>query len=303
MIGGSFFDNVIVPNITIVNLLTRQVISHSIPDSSLIVYGATAVQYKKSIYIFGGGTANVKYINYNSASNLLWNLTFTSSDGDFMQCSAGTVGVDCSPCAQGTYFNTNNCAECPLGRYSQSLAATSVEQCVPCAADYYTNKNASIYCVNCPAGSYCPVGSVNPLKSMSSIKPSSIQPKAYNGKTAYVSDVVTNAWYVIGGISCVLIFSTILLKDFFKKLKKLDLFSSQHTQTLNKPVIFRKTKIGGIISLLFIIAAIVSILGATMSMYIDNISEIKTLIPLITLTQEIEAKNLAARVFAILKSP
>ena len=75
-------------------------------------------------------------------------------------------------------------------------------------------------------------------------------------------------------------------------LKKIDFFFENHQKPFNKPVIIKRLEIGGLFSIFFILCATVTICGSFLTFYLDNITEIKSLVPVITLDNTITANNL-----------
>ena len=73
------------------------------------------------------------------------------------------------------------------------------------------------------------------------------------------------------------------VKNIREKVKILDVFVSQHDNLLGVPIVYKKTEVGGFFSILFVLSAGIIIISSILSFEIDNISEVKTLVPLISL--------------------
>lgn len=76
--------------------------------------------------------------------------TYSSTDGDYGQCPAGSY------CEQGSPLPV----KCPTGTYNPDLLASSESECLPCdEGSYCTNTGLSDVEGDCYAGYYCPSGS------------------------------------------------------------------------------------------------------------------------------------------------
>jgi hypothetical protein len=121
--------------------------------------------------------------------------------------------------------------------------------------------------------------------------PSNIQPKSYKGPTNVISGVVVSMWYSILCLSGFIVFSTITIYHFWMKMNKFDIFTANHSHDLGVPIIHKKTNVGGLFSLFFIFSAIVTVIAAIVTYSLDNVTEIKALVPSIALDYIISAKN------------
>lgn len=71
--------------------------------------------------------------------------------------TATTVQVDA--CQAGSYSpdDAQTCTLCPVGKYSETVTATSINTCIACGAGKYQNTTGASsisQCVNCPANTY-----------------------------------------------------------------------------------------------------------------------------------------------------
>jgi hypothetical protein len=126
---------------------------------------------------------------------------------------------------------------------------------------------------------------------MNDLYPSNIQPKSYKGPTNVISGVVVSMWYSILCLSGFIVFSTITIYHFWMKMNKFDIFTANHSHDLGVPIIHKKTNVGGLFSLFFIFSAIVTVIAAIVTYSLDNVTEIKALVPSIALDYIISAKN------------
>lgn len=290
--GGTIFAWMVFQNIVIYDLNTK---SYKLFDTKGVFnfFGHSAVHYKKSIYVFGGGASNEIYKSYSKYSNNLLKIEFEASvDGFELGCSLGTFGVACEPCPAGTYSLSNYCVDCPAGKYSSALASTSVEQCRPCPSGSFSKVKGSSKCRNCETGYTCPIGSIYPKQIADLLPNSSIQPTPYKNQKSEIRKITSTLWYTIISIFIIICCICLLFRAIWNNIKKIDIFVGNHENSLDVPVINRKTHFGGLFSVFFIMISFVTFVSALLSFYFDNIYEIQALIPTISLDSYIEASFL-----------
>ncbi|OMJ80570.1 hypothetical protein SteCoe_19167 [Stentor coeruleus] len=292
IIIGSYWDKIVAESVAIVDFSNFNVFQKFTTIQEIAIYGHSVSHYANSLYVFGGGTSVHTCKLLNTATNTFFKFTnLLSSQDGLIDCSPGTMPPDCKPCDKGTYYFNSSCVPCPKGKYSDTLAATSIEQCIPCASGYYSDIEGAVYCIQCPAGKKCPIGSSSFDNNVGTLSPSNVQPKAYKGPKSFISLTVTNMWYSILSICLFIFLCAVLIHRFWDKMNKFDLFTSNHSHSLGKPIMNIKTNVGGLFSIFFIFAAIVTATAAMLSYALDKITEIKTLIPSIALDYEIIAKS------------
>ena len=193
-------------------------------------------------------------------------------------------------------YQNSQCVGCPPGKYSTALASTSSAQCMPCALGTFTNYPGSTYCVQCPSAMYCPIGSDSPIDRGTLASYQSIQPASYKDKGDEISNIATWLWYAAILLSAILVLIAVIYRKILEKLKDLDVFVDCHSQELNVPIIYRKTQIGGLFSIFFLFAAAIIISESFINYYFDNITEMKSLIPVLLLEPQVSAAtvNIAA---------
>ena len=294
VIGGLLYETLMIIPPRIKNLETSIYTPYALVKK-LNLYGSTGVHYEDSFYIFGGsGSAGTYRSPYKRTSNV-YKVSFNSSDPIYLGCSQGhyedVIEKKCKACIPGTYFDKTECKPCPKGKYSQALAASSIEQCLPCPAGTFLNKEGGSICLTCPNGYTCPVGSSHPKSIFEIPKNDSIQPGAYKDKNTFVNFIVKNLWVSAAAIGFFFIMMSFISISFWQRIEKIDLFVAQHSHELGKPVIHKKTKVGGLFSVLFIITCIITAISGFLSYQLDNINEIKALIPLITLEEKVSAES------------
>ncbi|CAG9318127.1 unnamed protein product [Blepharisma stoltei] len=67
----------------------------------------------------------------------------------------------------------------------------------------------------------------------------------------------------------------------------IDLYKTQHNHVLETPMLLKKTRIGGIFSLIFLILAVMIIISILIDYSINNEIEIKSLVPLVVMNHEV----------------
>jgi hypothetical protein len=281
-VGGSIFSWIILQNIMIYNFESK---STKIIDTryQIGLYGHTAVHYKKSIYIFGGGKSIEIYRSDTDISKNFMKVDLS----DYLNCSQGTFGKSCELCPTGTFGNNSKCTDCPAGTYNDKRGSSILSQCLPCPFGTFSSKKGSRFCLDCEKGFYCPIGSTAPMKYYQLPQNESYQPSSMTYQDDFVSDFTVKSWIFAGIFTGFIIIVCVFFHAVWIKLKIVDVFSSNHGVDLGVPVTYRKTSIGGMFSLIFVIVAGVTILVSFLSFQLDNISELKALIPVISLENEI----------------
>ena len=295
VISGSYWQKLAVSQIFVINYKTFEEYYMAL-DSSLALSGHTAAHYKDSLYIIGGSSTIIG-IEFGFLPNPeFYKLTRTANDSVYLGCSPGTLEPFCTPCPPGYIYQNSQCVGCPPGKYSTALASTSSAQCMPCALGTFTNYPGSTYCVQCPSSMYCPIGSDSPIDRGTLASYQSIQPASYKDKGDEISNIATWLWYAAILLSAILVLIAVIYRKILEKLKDLDVFVDCHSQELNVPIIYRKTQIGGLFSIFFLFAAAIIISESFINYYFDNITEMKSLIPVLLLEPQVSAAtvNIAA---------
>ena len=292
-LGGSLYNFVVIFHVLIYNKQTEEltIVEESFNFQS---WGHSAVHYKDKIYIFGGGGITDIYKSSRKIFNNLYSLQLESIYN--LGCSKGTYGKHCAPCPAGTYFLDNDCVKCSKGRYSTLLASTSAEQCMPCAANTFNNKLGARYCLDCPGGSSCPIGSESPKYDFSFPSNNSVQPSEYKSESEFVNEKTSFLWYLFAGFTGIICLLGITVKKFWFSIQKIDLFVDYHANELELPVVYKKTSCGGLFSFIFIVVSLITVVIGILGYTINNITEIRALIPVIALGKEIKAEIVEIKV-------
>ena len=288
---GSVWDNIMFSTVWVINYTNKAEYVFTITPS-IMLFGHSGIHYEDSIYIFGGGFSTGSIKSANTASNQLYKLNTNINDTITLGCSPGTISPNCEPCPAGTYFSFNYCEPCPVGKYSTSIASTSLRLCIPCDYGFYSDKTGATYCKECTKYEYCPIGSSNPKANLVKSSYESIQPQAYSSQTNYVSGLVSQLWYIVSGSSVLISLIVISVRTFWENIQQFDVFVNQHDQPLGKAVIYRKTKAGGLFTIYSALGAGVIIISAFLSFTLDNITELKSLVPIIIIDTPISASKL-----------
>ncbi|OMJ92453.1 hypothetical protein SteCoe_4792 [Stentor coeruleus] len=290
LISGSILNKYLKPVLVSYDFITNQILTEKI---SFALYGHSALHMGKYIYIFGGGFGN-DFVKISESTSNSMLVIKSESSGIQIECSKGTVKIGnyCEPCSKGYYNSEDKCLPCPKGTFSNSTAAEVLASCIPCDYGFYNENSGSLYCYECPSYALCPIGSSELIYYTSSVTKSFYQPKAFQGKTTMISDLVDKLWIYFSLVAVFISFVVFRISALRSSIQRVDLFVADHGQELNKPVVLRTTKLGGLFSIYFLLSAGIIILGSFLTYELDNITEIKALIPLITLEETISAEKL-----------
>jgi Galactose oxidase, central domain/Tyrosine-protein kinase ephrin type A/B receptor-like len=290
LVSGSEWNTVIFPSIFFINLDSYQITRLNLTGIYAYSYGASL--YKNSIYVFGGGDHRNLMVNPDGAVNNLYKITTDHNDPIQFECSSGTNGTNCSFCSEGYYDSGNNtCIACPQGTYSNVVGATSIFQCAYCAKGTYNDIIGNFYCKECSINQVCPIGSSSGLDYYDYPQSSTQQPDSYQSNTNYVNSIYSIIQYIgISGCFVVMLFIALFHK-LRQSIKKIDIFTDKHEVKLKKPIISKKTSIGGFFSILFVFIIIITISPLILTYFLDNITETKNLVPSIIYDQAISSDN------------
>ena len=268
--------------------------SYNVIQFPFYVSGHSLVHYNQSIYMFGGCVSNSLVFFKHCYSNTLYKLDFEDSDKIKLPCSPAMLSPNCEFCPEGTYMNRyKKCVPCGPGKYSKMIGATSTLSCIPCEYGTFNENSISNSCKHCPGNRICYIGSNEPKYSIQDTVYSSVQPKVF---TRNYNSINKYTGYAAIGISCLIFLSFLGLNQFKNLYLKVDLFSSQHSNSLNEPIIYRKTSIGGLFSLFFFGFCLAAVPPMIDSYINDNIYEQKALVPLVTIEKLITSSFLIVTV-------
>ena len=252
-------------------------------------YSHSAVHYNRSIYIFGGcNTENSLYFEKCFTNNLI-KIDFEPTDNFTLPCSHSFLQETCELCPAGTFLNNNSCTPCGKGKFSTTIGLISQVSCTPCEYGTYSDQLQATRCRDCKSGLVCYIGSQRPKFISQFIEKSSIQPSNYKSKYEDIADFLNPT---IAVLSILIFISCAILNKFRQAIIKFDVFMMQHPNELNKPMIYRKTQIGGFFSLVFLLFSIYTVIGSFYMYIIDNVYESKGLVPLNTLNEVVVSEYL-----------
>lgn len=291
-IGGIQWDIYPENAIAIYDIDSRTTIIDTLP---VYIFGASYIYYKDIIYIFSGGLQIDEHVTIRPTNNFYkLSLNSNCTDSQCWPCSKGTYSQDndCKPCNYGTYssiFGSESCQLCPEGSFGPYLAASDDELCLRCPEGSYNNKLGQKYCLDCPIGTYCPIGSTASSLFLTSKIYSSNQPTSFKSERKEVEEYSISIQISLGAGALVMILIVLAFSHLRGKVAKLDVFSEQHYNEDDKPMIKRQTRLGGLFSLSFLFIAITYSCTTFLTHSYDNIQEIKTLIPIVTLLDEVKS--------------
>ena len=221
-------------------------------------------------------------VRSNSASSNLYKLSATRADSVQLSCSSAAYGENCDFCPEGTYENGNNvCIPCSPGTSSNNVGLVWFTECDICHYNSYSNNEGSRYCKDCPKGKNCLIGATTPLTQFEfSDNFLSVQPVSYQPQIGVVG-IIYYALYPSVTVAFILLVVVACSSTLRKKLEKFDKYPDKHNTPINEPVMQRKTYLGGTFTILFYMAALMVIAYGVLQYSINNITENKTLVPLI----------------------
>ena len=284
-LGGILYQNIPKNSLDIYDIITGQKTCTYLLGFN--IYQASVAYFQTSLYLFGGSA---------DLGNMIASQTFTSNlmKIDVSQfllntniCSKGTYywNSSCNMCEEGSYANTSGlgaCYACPLGTYSKQAASTSLQGCYDCPVNSWNNSTGSFMCMDCPINKYCPYGSINPALAFVGNSYNSIQPQGFVQDLSNYNFALLLSTYLIS----ILAFSGIILMVVSKRLREnlfhADMYTTKHNHKLMVPMYIKKTTLGGLCTLVFMMGALVFITLTMLKYYMVNTIETRTLVPLIT---------------------
>lgn len=290
-LGGTTFNSHSKKTLTIFDTtsskLTNLALSHSFYRSSISHFG-------NDLYIFGGTMlkGNFLYTSKLFSSSLL-KLSLNQVLNTTL-CSSGTYlkNGTCFKCESGKYssgFNAKTCLDCPQGTFSKLSAANSQQQCIPCKSGTWSNQTGQSFCRDCPSNYYCPYGSAYPSEFEIIGEDTTEQPSGYSEKNyeySYYSTLIISLIASLFSIGLVLV---IFLTRVRQKLYLVDIYTNLHNHKQLVPMYIKKTNLGGCCSLAFFISAFSFIILTIVRYNILNIVEVRTLVPLVTVSEDFSA--------------
>jgi hypothetical protein len=263
---------------------------------SYTFFGASAY-YKDKIYIHGGtqsfGSLPLKEISTNNMIVIHLNSGCQTNQNECISvCSKGTYFYqgNCHVCPEGTYSDqegSESCEKCSSGYYSDIKGVESAKICKRCPYGTFNKDIGQSRCLNCPYGSTCrfdeiiPNSKISQLSDYISVQPDLVKDEGDSVKRkSMIFGIVLLALFVIF-ITYLMIFKSI--SEF---VKSIDIYSLHHNYDKNSIMYTRNTYIGGIFSIIFLFASVYVLFDRTMYFALNNIREVKALVPAISLEKQ-----------------
>jgi hypothetical protein len=256
-------------------------------------YSAAFTYYGSTLYIHGGGGDSLgsKFRFFVPIPHFIKIQMNENCSDCSWPCSQGTflnaVGL-CEPCAEGTYnseLGAVQCTECPKGTASRQLGNSSKSQCRTCPQGSFTADDGSSLCLDCPKGYECEVGSSKP--SMQGVQDSRIesqQPDIFSVDTSQLKPISSNTQLgvIVLCVSAVVLYMT-KHSRVIPAYQTIDIFAKAHNHFVGEAMFIRKTALGGLFSVLFMLLAAMFLSASFATFILDNIVETKALVPLVAL--------------------
>jgi hypothetical protein len=259
------------------------------------IYSAGKAYYKDTLYLHGGGSSSVD-IKISEPTNDLFLLKLNSQctyDKCDWPCSKGTYyeNGECIICDRGSYsdkLGQSQCKLCAPGTYSYLEGAESVNQCFLCPEGTFNSEEGQPFCLECSMDSTCPIGSAKPSPELHNCGMSgetSYQPGMRASSYDEVESMIKYTGIAVSLIILILIILLTIWGRLFRYIRALDLYIHNHNYKIGSPMYLKKTIIGGLFSIIFVILSTIIITYGVAGYAVDNIQEVKTLVPLVTLEE------------------
>lgn len=289
-IGGIQWGIYPVNILSIYDLNTR--ISSDLQNVPIYLIGSSYVYFGDNLYVHGGGDQFDGYVTIRP-NNRMYKISLNRSCQNQCNwsCSKGTYydSGQCKPCDYGSYSSTYGATSCQLcsdGSFGPYLAASDEELCLRCPEGSFNSNIGQRHCLDCQAGAYCPIGSVSSTTFLPYKLYSSIQPTSFKSERRGVEDTTMSIQIGFASVALLIILIVLAFSYLRGKVAKLDVFSEAHYNEDDKPMIKRQTRLGGFFSLSFLFIALIYSCTTFLSYGYDNIQEIKTLVPIVTLADD-----------------
>jgi Galactose oxidase, central domain/Tyrosine-protein kinase ephrin type A/B receptor-like len=228
-----------------------------------------------TIYLYGGETVIGNSVLKNVGSSGFYKFTI-----DSISCSEGTYGPNCSFCGPG-YYNwasgSSSCLPCPKGTYSKGYGQSLYTQCIPCSEGTFNDVVGSSACKNCSSNTTCSVGSISPETKFQIDSIMTSEPGNYDSNVAETDQIILSIIISLSSASGFLTLLYLLPYNHRNFFKKFDLFKNVHERKYYEEPF--ATNLGGLFSLVFIMASVVFIAYPWVYYYLSNITETKSLVP------------------------
>ena len=256
-------------------------------------YSQGSAYYNTSLYIFGGASSISSLLRVDVAHNRLFTINVQEiCQGGTCEalCSEGTylTPYGCEMCRPGYFAEdiaNSQCSACSPGTYNANTGATSKRECSPCPQGYYNSEEGAARCLQCEYGHLCPIGSVHSGNTFFNTLQSSVQPQLYSPDYVGVSLSMILVYFGLAYVAGMLVMLS--SRSLRGKLESFDIFQVELKVNDRGKIESTSTALGGVSSLIFLFLAL-SLLASTLFTYeVNNISETKSLVPLVALQDQV----------------
>jgi hypothetical protein len=226
---------------------------------------------------------------------------------------AGSCKATCRLCPAGSYADQNGqkqCQPCPRGFYSAASGGNALSSCKACPFGRYNPSLGATACAVCPVGAFeCPIAAIAPQKTSALADFRQVQPLHYETSDSVV--VALSAFTYQFGFALIFIVIGVFVLTrrvgVLRRLVRFDrvdlLYRAQH-KLFTKPRFsalrhheqwksFYKiewpTSLGGLCSFIFVILFAMNACLLFLPFHYDNILEIQSLIPNLSMDPTVKA--------------
>ena len=252
--------------------------------TSFGLVGSAFTVFNKSIFTFGGKRSGLA-VESTSSGVLSYLISI-----DELYCNKGSrrVGGICEECPAGTYsdkIDSEECVKCPAGTYNSLSLSHSYLFCMPCPFNTFGPETGLSSCYTCPSFSYCPVGASESKINYTASSITSINPEL-STSSSQVDDLTLNIEMIFLALGVFLILLFLSSETLRRLVKQTDIFKQNHNETLNSPMILKKTEIGGCFTVLFVVAAFCLSIITLLYFFLENKSISQALVPLASILND-----------------
>ncbi|OMJ89839.1 hypothetical protein SteCoe_7921 [Stentor coeruleus] len=261
-----------------------------------LIYLPGYTYYNTSIYYFGGGYYLSECILFNNLPKPEFGkidlVRICKNLGCKIYCSKGFYIDDgvCKICPPGTYSEgkeNSECIKCPKGCYNPYEGADSLRQCYPCREGAFNDKLGAKICKLCPPNHYCPAGSqkIYDIRIKKDLV-ESVQPKIY--ESSFSLEWLSLLQFLGIGIIIFILIAAFCSNKLRKLVMKIDYFTTSHNHDLGDYIQIKTSFIGGQFTIILFGSGLIIFVSVCAVFTLDNIAEIKTLMPLVILENYVD---------------
>ncbi|CAG9318579.1 unnamed protein product [Blepharisma stoltei] len=272
------------------------------------IFAAAYSYFQNYIYIHGGASTLGQILRHEVPTNRFFKIDLMSDCEEisecYWKCSPGSMRTSsCEICPPGTYsdvYDSTTCQKCDAGKYNPNYGASTNGMCYPCEENTYSRKPGAAYCLDCPGGATCIPGSSSYSVQENSYQDDSVQPSIFQGNNGEYRKYTLITQLTIGLIGLALIVVLLILNQKKKFLISIDLYSASHNHFVNQVMYLKQSSLGGIFSIVFMVLAVMIICNGIAGYIVNNVVEVKSLVPLVVLENEVSRFESNLTIVAIL---